>query len=261
MNGIGWTEKDIQILRDMHQSTETPQLAILLNRSNQSVRCKLHKLGLLRDKKTYRLSEEDIQNLNGLTINKIAERLDVSQRQARTYIKHNNIRCSIIKWTPEDDKMLVDNYQDMFLQELHETFFPHISFKALKAHKETLELVKEDRGRLLIGYKIGEDSPNWRGGVSFEPYCYKFNDVLKEKIRDAFDRKCVVCGISESECMSDMQKAGKRPCKLHVHHIGSDKTQGCNGTEFNLVPLCASCHTRIHWHPEIERGLVYKHKE
>lgn len=180
------------------------------------------------------------------------------RRQARAYIKHNNILTSFVLWTPEDDKIIIDNYQNMFLKDLHKMFFSHIGLEALKARKERLGLVKEDRGKLLVGYKAGENSANWKGGIAFEPYCYKFNDTLKEQIRNKFDRKCAMCGISESEYIAHMENAGKRPCKLHVHHIGSDKMQGCNGAKFNLVPLCAPCHTRMHWKPGMEKVLIDK---
>lgn len=81
--------------------------------------------------------------------------------------------------------------------------------------------------------RIGEDSPNWKGGISFEPYCNKFNNKLKEHIRDTFDRKCFLCGKSEEE----------NNCKLHVHHVDYNKGQGC-GYSWSLIPLCSSCHSK-----------------
>ena len=258
MRGIKWTNDDIQILQDMYESHSTLQIATMVNRSTKAVSCKLHKLGLCRDKKTYHLSENSLKPLQGLTINKIAEKLGVSRQIARTYIKRNNIKTSAIIWTPEEDKIIVDNYQNMFLKDLHKTFFSHIRYETLKAHKENMGLVKEDRGKLLIGYKVGKDSANWKGGIAFEPYCYKFNDALKEQIRNRFNRKCAMCGISESEYMDRMRNDGKRPCKLHVHHIGSDKKQGCDGVKINLAPLCASCHTKMHWTEGMEELLIKK---
>lgn len=258
MQKIKWTDKDIQILRDNYRSMETFQLANLLNRTKSSISGKLHKLKLSRDKKTYYIPEDVLIPLHGLTINKIAEKLNVSKQQARAYIKHNNIATSKRWWTPEEDKIIIDNYQSMFSKDLHKTFFPNISFQAVRSRVAHLGLVKEDRGKLLVGYKAGENSANWKGGIAFEPYCYKFNDALKEQIRNKFDRKCTMCGISESEYMSNMENAGKRPCKLHVHHVGSDKMQGCDGIKFNLVPLCAPCHTRMHWKPGTEKVLIDK---
>lgn len=78
----------------------------------------------------------------------------------------------------------------------------------------------------------GENHPSWRGGVSFEPYCPKFNKAKKEAVREEWGRVCAACGKTEQENGS----------KLRVHHIDYDKEQGCKGKEFFLIPLCTSCH-------------------
>jgi len=93
---------------------------------------------------------------------------------------------------------------------------------------------KGKRG-LMIGYKFpaGEKHPMWKNGISFEPYCPKFNNAFKEKIRDKFDRKCFLCGKPEN---------GRR---LSVHHVQYEKNCGCDDTlKCDYVPLCGSCHSR-----------------
>lgn len=82
----------------------------------------------------------------------------------------------------------------------------------------------------------GENCHLWQGGKSFEPYCPKFNNAKKEETRNKFDRKCLICGKSEED-------NGK---KLSVHHVNYDKMQGCDGKQWDLVPLCLSCHSRLH---------------
>lgn len=84
-----------------------------------------------------------------------------------------------------------------------------------------------------------EKNPNWKGGISFKPYCSKFNNFLKEDIRNAFGRRCFLCGAPEN---------GERHS---VHHCDYNKGQGC-GNAWNLIPLCRACHTktnsnRHHW--------------
>ena len=79
--------------------------------------------------------------------------------------------------------------------------------------------------------KTGEDHINWKGGVGFAPYCYKFNNKLKESIRERDNRTCQLCGIKENE--------GRR--RLDVHHIHYDKPN----CEPDLVSLCRSCHTKV----------------
>lgn len=82
--------------------------------------------------------------------------------------------------------------------------------------------------------RFGETASNWQGGKSFEPYCEKFNEVLKESIRNRDNRRCLLC--EKSEILE-----GK---KLAVHHIDGDKLQGCNNKQWALVTLCQSCHSK-----------------
>lgn len=95
-------------------------------------------------------------------------------------------------------------------------------------------------GVLFQSLKQGEGNPMWLGGKSFEPYCHKFNDELKEYVRDKFGRQCFICGSPEN---------GR---KLSVHHVDYNKLQGCKGKTWTLIPLCNSCHpktnrNRSHW--------------
>jgi len=80
----------------------------------------------------------------------------------------------------------------------------------------------------------GERAPLWRGGISFEPYCPKFNEELKESVRLEFDRRCYLCNQTEGD-------NGKH---LSIHHVDYQKSQGCNGQRWSLVPLCAKCHSK-----------------
>jgi hypothetical protein len=40
----------------------------------------------------------------------------------------------------------------------------------------------EETRRKLSECKQGEKHPNWKGGISFEPYCPKFNADLKRRV-------------------------------------------------------------------------------
>jgi len=94
----------------------------------------------------------------------------------------------------------------------------------------------------------GENNPQWKGGVSFEPYCPKFNDKLKEKIRNEYDRKCQICGKDETDNITKTNKIRR----LDIHHIDLDKEQGCNGKKWNLIPLCVNCHSKLHRNKEVD---------
>ena len=104
----------------------------------------------------------------------------------------------------------------------------------------------EEAKRKISEALQGEKSPNWRGGISFEPYCYKFNKALKEEIRDKFGRKCFLCPKTEKE-------EGR---KLSVHHVDYNKEQGCNGIRWLLIPLCRSCNTKVNHSRDYWQDLI-----
>ena len=78
---------------------------------------------------------------------------------------------------------------------------------------------KGQRGR------IGKLAGNWQGGISYLPYCDKFNYKLKKKIRNRDNRKCQLCNATEN---------GTRHT---VHHVHYDKSN-CYP---DLITLCTSC--------------------
>jgi len=104
--------------------------------------------------------------------------------------------------------------------------------------------------RIELGVAVGENNPAWMDGISFLPYCRKFNDKLKERIRNRDGRACQLCNIKENETL------------LSVHHIHYDK-ENC---EPDLIALCRSCNARVNANRDhyeklfmnklIERGLA-----
>lgn len=82
----------------------------------------------------------------------------------------------------------------------------------------------------------GENSPNWKGGISFEPYCPKFNADLKRRARDYFDNRCILCGKHRNE----------QDQELSVHHVEYDKNACCNGKPVHFAALCKNCHSKTH---------------
>lgn len=133
----------------------------------------------------------------------------------------------------------------------------------LKSSREIAELLNCDHStvleylhnynipvRSLSDAKKGELGPNWRGGITYLPYCYKFNDSLKEYIRNKFNRKCALCGKLEIE------NSGKR---LAVHHITYGKMDGCNNQKLYLLPLCLSCHSKTNYNRYYWFSLLYNY--
>lgn len=92
---------------------------------------------------------------------------------------------------------------------------------------------KETRIKISLSnmQRCGDKHPNWRGGISFEPYGIEFNEILKEKIRER-DKICQLCGNKKSES---------------VHHMDYNKR---NNQEDNLILLCRSCHTKTNYNRE-----------
>ena len=80
----------------------------------------------------------------------------------------------------------------------------------------------------------GQRSPVWQGGTSFEPYCPKFNDDLRSRIRTFFDHRCMLCGKSTEE--------NKR--NLGCHHVEYNKLACCDGKPIHFTTLCNSCHAK-----------------
>lgn len=111
----------------------------------------------------------------------------------------------------------------------------------------------EETKRKISEGKFGEMNPAWKGGISFEPYCPQFNNPLREQYRNAYGRVCVNCGKLEI----------LNGCRLSVHHCDGNKSQGCAGHDWFLVPLCRSCNSRgferkpeyvfLFWLKDIER--------
>lgn len=101
------------------------------------------------------------------------------------------------------------------------------------------------------GRFAGEKNGMWQGGISFEPYCTKFNIAFKNYIRTKFNNKCFLCGKST--------KTNGR--KLDVHHVNYNKACGCDDDlTCQFVPLCRCCHiktngNRDYWKKKIMRKL------
>ncbi len=90
----------------------------------------------------------------------------------------------------------------------------------------------------------GVNNPRWLGGISFQPYCEKFNEKKKEEVRNQYNRQCYICSKNEKDNITKTNKLRK----LSVHHTDFDKEQGCNGKSWKLIPVCMVCH------PKIKRG-------
>ena len=96
---------------------------------------------------------------------------------------------------------------------------PEIKAKSIKKMKETW--AKEETKEK---YSYKDKNPNWKDGISFEPYSYEFNDKTKKLVYEKYGKKCY----------HPDSPAG---CKgiLSIHHINYNKK---DSTINNLIPLC-----------------------
>lgn len=108
----------------------------------------------------------------------------------------------------------------------------------VKRSLETREKIsKAKRGKKMsaefCARHTGEHCGGWRGGISFEPYCPKFNQEFKKRVRAYFNDECVLCGKSK-------QENGK---SMHVHHVDYDKQACCDDRTPRFVVLCSRHHS------------------
>lgn len=117
---------------------------------------------------------------------------------------------------------------------------PEFARKQKEAHKG-YKLTEEHKRKIGIANK-GENSGNWLGGKSFEPYGKDWTEDLKESIRKRDDYTCQMtgCGIHQDELNSFHKK-------LDIHHIDYDKT---NLDPNNLITLCKGCHVKTNLNRE-----------
>jgi len=122
---------------------------------------------------------------------------------------------------------------------------PEVRDKMRAANTEMLErpeflarrnaAIKEALNLPEVRAKVsGPNNWNWKNGASFYPYCPKFNDAFKERVRAFWGRTCCLCLAPEN---------GQR---LSVHHVHANKEACCSEeSPRQFVALCASCHSKI----------------
>ena len=121
------------------------------------------------------------------------------------------------------------------------------NFEIMVSKKETKYCSVSCRNKAMSG----KNSPAWKGGISFEPYCILFNNDFKERTREFWNRKCGICGKTEEENNQ----------KLSVHHVNYDKQSCCDSSFFNstpnlFIPLCRGCHVKTNFNRDFWEELL-----
>ena len=118
----------------------------------------------------------------------------------------------------------------------------HMGITFSQDHRENLSIGQKKRlerpGEIkrlsdIRKLRMGSDAPNWKGGISCEPYCDAWADKeYKEDIRKRDNYQC-----QNPSC--SIFKLYAR--KLDLHHIDYDKK---NCSPINLISLCRNCNTK-----------------
>ncbi len=118
--------------------------------------------------------------------------------------------------------------------------------KISKAHKG--KKLSEEHKKNISAVTIGSGNPNWKGGISCEPYCDVWLDKeYKQSIKDRDGYKCLnpVCT--------------KQHTLLHLHHINYNK-KNCKPS--NLITVCKSCNSKANydrdWHKSWYQAIIKK---
>ena len=96
---------------------------------------------------------------------------------------------------------------------------------------------------------LGPGNHNWKGGISFEPYCEAWKDKeYKQDIHSRDGNRCL-----NPYCSSN------NPSDLTIHHIDYDK-KNCHPS--NLITVCRSCNSKANtnrtWHKYWYQAIIYR---
>jgi hypothetical protein len=83
----------------------------------------------------------------------------------------------------------------------------------------------------------------WYGNVRYNyhpQYCELWTEKLRERVRAYRGYVCFECGKLQSE---NIDRWGKIK-NLAVHHVHYNKKTCCDGSPYDLVPLCLACHAK-----------------
>lgn len=109
------------------------------------------------------------------------------------------------------------------------------------------ELVKKGKDHPMYGVsRFGKDSPNWKGGCSWDKYCDSWRDKnYKQSIMERDGNKCLNPGCN--------QKSNN----LCLHHIDYNKKY-CHPD--NLITVCKSCNSKANadreWHKSWYKAII-----
>ena len=169
---------------------------------------------------------------------------------------HNNNRCSHCSGNRKlNIKFIKREFEKegyKLLSKIYKNSQTKLRYECPKGHKHSMVWGHWQQNRRCPSCKVvnmsGKNHPNWKGGISCEPYCHEWSfKEFKDYIKERDGNKCL-----NPDCFGNIYR-------LCVHHIDYNK-KNC-GPE-NLITLCTSCNSRANkdreWHTAWYQAILYR---
>lgn len=142
------------------------------------------------------------------------------------------------------DEFEVDPYQEGITR--------FCSRKCLNIWMSEREIPDSQRIAISCGHQ-GISIEDFDGFIGDTPYCPKFNDRLKQKVRDKYNECDYFSGLHYTICNIMSNGKVRRLC---IHHVDYNKLQGCDGHKWKLVPLSHSNHSKTNGNRSFWEQLI-----
>jgi hypothetical protein len=165
--------------------------------------------------------------------------------------------AGLVKLTVEYVRQSFEKEHYILLSEEYKGAFTKLNYTCPKGHNHSIKWNDWQQGYrcpycAYINFSLnqtGNKNHQWKGGVSYEPYCPIWSDKeYKKDIKLRDDNKCL-----NPYCCSN------KPNDLAIHHIDYNK-KNCN--PYNLITVCRSCNFKANtdreWHTAWYQALIYK---
>lgn len=178
-------------------------------------------------------------------INRILIKNDISIRKSSPHSEEDCKKLSLAKKgkpNPKNSIIRKKMYKEGKLPHFvatqwktnHTSLIKGKTFEEFYGKEKANELIRKMSEKFKELFKDPTKNPNWRGGISFEPYSPEFNDTLKDEIRKRDEYVCQECN----------QHQDKLNYRLPIHHIDYNKK---NNSPNNLISLCIVCHVKTNY--------------
>ncbi len=250
-NRRSWTKGELSFLTENYSNKTNKELSSILNRSIGGIQSRGRILKLKKAKEFLSLMKSGEKNYfygKKLSIERVEAMKKFNSKPLIERIGKENY----FKWRAIIAVTNKGSWESKFGEEKAKKMKENLSNKltGIKKSPEHIEnnrlsqlrhkqIFTDERRRKVSEKLLLEKNPNWKGGLSFEPYPLTFNLSFKRFIRKRDNHICIKCG-KHQEKLSRI---------LAVHHINYDKKLTIPQ---NCCSLCNSCNAEVnfnrkHW--------------